>query len=434
MALAQNSLFLDGDWIESKNISSEGIRYITTGNVGEGIYKEQGAGFISEQTFQSLGCTQVYPGDVLISRLNAPIGRACIAPDLGGSVVTSVDNVIFRPDSIFNRKFIVYLFSSEGYFKHTSNLARGATMQRISRGLLGNIRVAVPSCEEQTQIARFLDYETTRIDALIKEQQRLIDLLKEKRQAVISRSVTKGLYSAAPMKDSGVEWLGKVPAHWETTRLRRICVEINDINHLMPVAVDSGVPFLSAKDLLDDGTLNFTTDIKMISESDFFALSKKICPRRGDIIYSRIGACLGKARLVETDERFLVSYSCCVVRVMESVACPRFIQHLLDGEMMLTEAKMRTQGIGVPDLGLGEIGRFPIALPPIREQQEIARYLDDKAVKFDTLTAQAKRATDLLQEHRSALISAAVTGKIDVRGWQPPDGKQTPVKELDEAV
>lgn len=296
----------------------------------------------------------------------------------------------------------------------------------MTQGDLLNHPCAIPALEEQNQIARFLDHETARIDALIEEQQRLIELLKEKRQAVISLAVTKGLDPTVPMKDSGVEWLGEVPAHWEVTRLRRICVEINDINHVMPVAVESGVPFLSAKDLLDDGTLNFTEDIKMISESDFMTLSKKICPRRGDIIYSRIGACLGKARLVETDDRFLVSYSCCVVRVIESIACPRFIQHLLDGEMILTEARMRTQGIGVPDLGLGEIGRFPIALPPVREQQLIARYLDDKAGKFDTLTTEAKRATNLLQEHRSALISAAVTGKIDVRDWQSPASAPTP--------
>ncbi|WGX36426.1 hypothetical protein P7I82_32445 [Pseudomonas aeruginosa] len=92
MALERNSLFLDGDWIESKDISSDGIRYITTGNVGEGAYKEQGAGFISEETFHALRCTEVYEGDVLVSRLNNPIGRACVVPNLGGRVVTSVDN------------------------------------------------------------------------------------------------------------------------------------------------------------------------------------------------------------------------------------------------------------------------------------------------------------------------------------------------------
>ena len=131
LALDKDSLFLDGDWIESKDISSEGIRYITTGNVGEGNYKEKGSGFISEATFKKLGCTEVYEGDILVSRLNNPIGRACLVPNLNNRVVTSVDNVIFRPDTKYDKGFLVHLFSSKDYFKHTGNLARGATMQRI---------------------------------------------------------------------------------------------------------------------------------------------------------------------------------------------------------------------------------------------------------------------------------------------------------------
>ena len=122
MALENGSLFLDGDWIESKDLSDDGIRYITTGNVGEGIYKEQGGGYITENKFIEIDCTEVFEGDVLISRLNAPIGRACIVPNLDSKIVTSVDNVIFRPDHHYYKNYIVYLFSSEAYFKHTGNL------------------------------------------------------------------------------------------------------------------------------------------------------------------------------------------------------------------------------------------------------------------------------------------------------------------------
>ena len=291
-------------------------------------------------------------------------------------------------------------------------------LANLNATMVGQLVVIVPPLAEQTAIAEFLDRETGKIDELVAEQRRLMELLKEKRQAVISHAVTKGLNPHAPMKPSGIEWLGDVPVGWKVTRLCWICSEINDINHEMPIAVESGVPFLSAKDLLDDGTLNFTKDIKMISEEDFAKLSRKICPRRGDIIYSRIGACLGKARLVETDLRFLISYSCCIVRVSDTIACRRFIRHLLDGEMILTEARIRTQGIGVPDLGLHEIGRFPVPLPPMQEQEAITVFLETELVKFDTLTAEAQRAIDLLQERRTALISAAVTGQIDVR--KPP--------------
>ena len=218
MALERDSLFLDGDWIESKDLSSDGIRYITTGNVGEGEYKEQGLGFITVKKFRQIGCTEVFEGDLLISRLNAPIGRSCIVPDLKSKIVTSVDNVIFRPDQRYSRKFVVYMLSSKDYFKHTGNLARGATMQRISRGVLGNIRLVVAPYIEQTQIANFLDHETAKIDTLIEKQKQLIKLLGEKRQAVISHAVTKGLNSDAPMCDSGVDWLGEVPEHWDVNK------------------------------------------------------------------------------------------------------------------------------------------------------------------------------------------------------------------------
>jgi len=190
-----------------------------------------------------------------------------------------------------------------------------AAQPGLSMEFVGNLRTVFPPMSEQTAIAAILDRETGKIDELVAEQRRLIELLKEKRQAVISHAVTKGLNPHAPTKPSGIEWLGDVPEHWEVNRLDWICTDINDINHEMPNAVDDGILVLSAKDLLDDGTLNFETDVKMISEEDFERLSKKIRPRRGDIIYSRIGAALGKARLVETDVRFNISYSCCVVRV-----------------------------------------------------------------------------------------------------------------------
>jgi type I restriction enzyme S subunit len=314
-----------------------------------------------------------------------------------------------RPNT--SGRYVYYLAVTIPFDYYSTNTA----LPSMTKGALSSHLVTLPPLAEQTAIADFLDRETAKIDDLVAEQRRLMELLKEKRQAVISHAVTKGLNPHAKMKPSGIEWLGDVPEHWKVTRLCWICSEINDINHEMPTAVESGVPFLSAKDLLDDGTLNFKTDIKMISEEDFAKLSRKICPRRGDIIYSRIGACLGKARLVETDLRFLISYSCCVVRVSDTVARRRFIRHLLDGEMILTEAQMRTQGIGVPDLGLHEIGRFPVPLPSVQEQEKIADFIETELSKFDTLTAEAQRAIDLLQERRTALISAAVTGQIDVR-------------------
>ncbi len=190
IASTSESLFIDGDWIESKDLSDGGIRYLTSGNVGDGYYKEQGQGYISGETFTALNCVEVLPGDVLISRLNLPIGRSCLVPDLGDRIVTCVDNVIVRPDLDFNRLFVVYQLTSKLHFSNMENLARGTTMQRISRSTLGRVRFAFPPLAEQTEIAAFLDREIAKIETLTTEAQRAIALLQERRTALISAAVT----------------------------------------------------------------------------------------------------------------------------------------------------------------------------------------------------------------------------------------------------
>ena len=424
MALERNSLFLDGDWIESKDISSDGIRYITTGNVGEGAYREQGAGFISEETFHSLGCTDVYEGDVLISRLNNPIGRACITPDLGGRVVTSVDNVIFRPDAKYHKKFIVYLFSSEEYFKHTGNLARGATMQRISRGLLGNIRVVTPSLEEQTQIARFLDHETARIDALIEVQQRLIELLKEKRQAVISHAVTKGLDPTVPMKDSGVEWLGLVPSHWDVKQLKHVVDPNTSITYGIVQAgpeFEGGVPYIRTSDMSGEElpVSGYPLTSPEIDES--YARSRV---RPGDIVMS-IRASVGKCLLVP-DELTVANLTQGTAKISAGQGITRnFLLAFLNASATQNYFELMAKGATFKEITLDALRRTPVLLPPANEQIKVDQFVARNADLLDETCKQAIQSVSLLQERRSALISAAVTGKIDVRDWVAPPASPT---------
>ena len=168
----------------------------------------------------------------------------------------------------------------------------------------------------------------------------------------------------------------EIPENWTWTRLKNICSLIGDIDHNMPKSVSSdvGVLFLSAKDLLDDGTINYTQNVKYISRADFERLSRKALPKKHDIIYSRIGAALGKARLVEIDREFLVSYSCCVVRPL-LVYAP-YIRYYLESPQILLHSIKARQSIGVPDLGMGEIKKYLVALPPYNEQVRIVEQLE----------------------------------------------------------
>ena len=182
--------FIDGDWIESPYIRTEGIRLIQTGNIGVGKYKEQGFRYIDNQTFHKLRCTEVQYNDILICRLAEPVGRACLAPNLKCKMITSVDVCILKPAIHFESKFIVYTLSNQGYLSWVTSICRGSTRDRISRSMLGAIKTQVPPLQEQQDIAEFLDKETSRIDSLIEKIKQSIVLLKEYRLALITSAVT----------------------------------------------------------------------------------------------------------------------------------------------------------------------------------------------------------------------------------------------------
>lgn len=254
LATEPGTLFLDGDWIESDVIEESGIRYLTTGNVGAGFYKEQGCGYISEKTFSELHCLNVYPGDLMISRLNEPIGRACIIPDTESRYVVAVDNVILRPNANYNKKFIMYGMNADGYAEHANMIARGATMSRISRSQLGQFWLAFPNIEEQQAIADFLDKESAQIDSIAADLEKQIALLQQYKKSLITETVTKGLDKSVPMKDSGVEWIGEVPEHWEISRVRHLASLCSGATPSKDVLSywEGNIPWVSSQEVKSD--------------------------------------------------------------------------------------------------------------------------------------------------------------------------------------
>ncbi len=416
LALATNSLFLDGDWIESKDISDDGVRYITTGNVGEGLYKEQGSGFITENTFSKLNCTEVFEGDILISRLNNPIGRACLVPSLGYKTVTSVDNVIFRTDKYYNRKYLVYLFSSKDYFQHTGNLARGTTMQRISRGLLGNIRIPVPTRSEQASIAAFLDHETAKIDNLIEKQLQLIELLKEKRQAVISSVVS-------------------IRSNVMKTKLKNL------------VSIQTGYPFSSTKfKFSPDNSIPLLRGVNVgvdcikwedVVYWDVCALDRlsDYLLTAGDIVFGMDRPWISSgARVSEIKEQDLPCLLLQrVARIRSNIKSYQpFIKLCLSSNEFREYAEIDLTGVSVPHISPEQISDFYVRDIPFDDQVYLTKEALEKIGKIQITQEMVEQTIQILQERRTALISAAVTGKIDVRDWVAPDTQD--VEEPQEAT
>jgi type I restriction enzyme, S subunit len=285
---------------------------------------------------------------------------------------------------------------------------------------LGNYRFAIPaSADERKTIANFLDHETAKIDTLIAKQQELIKLLKEKRQAVISHAVTKGLNPNAPMRNSGVEWLGEVPTHWVISNMDCALNAIGDVDHYMPKSIEKGIPYVMTGDLKEFfSSMNFE-DCKQVSYSDYLALSKKIKSSRGDVIMARY-ATVGTVSYIDIDADFLVSYSCVTIKPnpIKVVGLYLFYYFKSDAFLQGIQSQINTNTQG--NVGINDLKKIKVALPTLPEQLEIIEHLQSRISRFDVMVDRAEAAISFSKERRTALISAAVTGKIDVRDWQAP--------------
>ncbi|GAB1431650.1 restriction endonuclease subunit S [Spirochaetota bacterium] len=402
--------FIDGDWIESPYITDEGVRLLQTGNVGIGKYKEQGYRYISEVTFKELDCTEINPGDVLICRLADPVGRACIAPKLNDRMITSVDVAILKPRSQHLNKYIVYALSSDEYLNYLAMLCRGGTRDRVSRSMLGQIRILLPPLPEQQAIASFLDRETTKIDALIAKQERLLELLAEQRSALISRAVTKGLDASVKLKPSGVEWLGEVPEHWEVWKLAHGFDFVG--SGTTPPSdelewYDGTTPWITTSELRENLITNTDKCVSKEAISRFSAL--KIFPK-GSLAIAMYGATIGRLGILGIEAT--TNQACCVMHggQMFSINFVYFWMQAFKESIILLAS-----GGGQPNISQDKIKSLKIPCPSVQEQQSIASFLDRETSKIDALSSKVATVIDKLKEYRTALISSTVSGKIDVR-------------------
>lgn len=288
-------------------------------------------------------------------------------------------------------------------------------LANLNGTIIGDLVLAVAPQDEQAAIAAFLDRETAKIDALIAEQEKLIALLAEKRQATISLAVTRGLDPHAPMTDSEVAWLGTVPAHWEIKSIRYILEAMGDVDHYMPTSVEKGVPYLMTGDLKESLGAVSLDDCKQVSYSDYLELSRRIRSSRGDVIMARY-ATIGALMYVDIDVDFLVSYSCVTLKTKRSEMSGRYLFQYMksDAFRLGVEQQVNTNTQG--NVGIKDLQNLKAAVPPIDEQAAIVAFIDSEAQKLDSLRTESERAISLLRERRSALITAAVTGQIDVRG------------------
>jgi type I restriction enzyme S subunit len=367
--------------------------------------------FNTEQKPGEGACLVFRAADVLFGKLRPYLAKVAVAEGAG---VCTTEILPLRPLGINNR-FLFYYLLSDSVIKIVDSSTYGVKMPRASWDFIGDLPQILPTHSEQQQIAAFLDRKTAELDSVIRLKERQLELLAEKRQAIISQAVTRGLDPNVPLKPSGVEWLGDVPEHWEIKRTRYVCHLNPSKSEVSTLPAETMVSFLPMDKVGIEGEIVLDENRAIEDVLQGFTYF-----RDGDNIVAKITPCFenGKGALVSklTNNIGFGSTEFHVLRPMQHTVAG-FIYYLTRTHLFRLLGTATMYGAGgqkrVPE---NFIRNFPIAFPPIHEQQAIVAYLDTETGRMEGVGAAIKTQIEKLREYRQALVSAAVTGKIDVRG------------------
>ncbi|MBJ9953110.1 MULTISPECIES: restriction endonuclease subunit S [unclassified Acinetobacter] len=313
-----------------------------------------------------------------------------------------------------NADFYNYLFRAYDLQKVFYSMGEGMR-QSLKMDELNKMPVVLPNKDEQKRIVSFLDTETARIDTLIAKQEKLIELLEEQRKSIISHAVTKGLNPNAPMKDSGVEWLGEVPKHWEVVKSKRLFWCKGGFAFSSDDFFEEGnYPVIRISNIQDK---SISTDKIVYVNSCTKKVFNQFSAYTGDLIFCMTGASLGKVGLLPKELSFALINQRVGRLDITSYAIKQFVFYLVSSHGFQTNIRMLGVGLtdNFPNISSDLIGIVDVVLPPLVEQQGIVNHLEIENSKIDTLIEKQNQLIDKLKEYRASIISHAVTGKIDVR-------------------
>jgi len=369
-------------------------------------------------------------GDLLVSRSNTPerVGDACLVlEDYPRRIVPDLLYRVKLNLELVHPAYLCGFLLSRSARAQIESDARGSSgsMVKLAQSHLRGWLTPCPPPPEQRAIADFLDRETAKIDTLVAKKRTLVERLKEKRTALISRTVTRGLPPDAAraagldphpkLKPSGIDWLGDVPEHWEVTKMRRVCRSIRDGTHNPPERADGIHRLLSVRNV-QSGEFVLLDDDRTMSPEDFAELQRSYTVEAGDIVLAIVGATTGKSAIVRRLEGVTVQRSLAILRPTRRAVSSAFLHYIIQSPVVQTEIELTVFKYSAqPGIYLEDIAQLPVVRPPIDEQSAIAAYLGEETARLDALVERVEAALERLQEYRSVLITASVTGKIDVR-------------------
>lgn len=358
----------------------------------------------------------VRSGDFVINSRSDRKGSSGISQS-DGSV--SLINIVLVPAQWISGSFAHHLFRSIPFQEEYYRFGKGivADLWSTNYSEMRNIVLAVPDHLEQVEIAAFLDRETTKIDALIAEQEKLIELLAEKRQATISHAVTRGLNPDAPLKDSAISWLGGVPVHWAVGGMTRFIGPVVDYRGRTPTKGEKGMFLVTAKNVRN-GAIDYGASQEYVDPGEAAALLSRGAPEIGDVLFTTEAPLGQVAQIDRTD--IALAQRIVKFRGIGGVLINDYLMFWLMSDSC--QSRLETLATGSTALGIkaSKLSMIECLVPPVEEQEIIVAFIRKELGKITELRSEAERAVDLLRERRGALVAAAVTGQIDVRDSSSP--------------
>jgi type I restriction enzyme S subunit len=391
-------VFADGDWIESKDQSPDGIRLIQTGNVGEGVFKDRGekARYVSEKTFKRLRCTEIFEGDCLISRLPDPVGRSCLLPNTGERMITAVDCTIVRFNSNYVLpEFFNFYSQSLDYLRAVDAATTGTTRKRISRSRLGQVQLPVPP---------------------LPEQQRIVGILGEAFEGIATAKANseRNLENARAIFES---YLESVFTHrgkgWAKKPLRELTERITKGSSPkwqgIAYVEKPGVLFVTSENV---GVNEILLDDPKYVEETFNKKDKKSILRRGDVLTNIVGASIGRTAVFDRDDVANINQAVCLIRCLPDCLLNRFLAYFLNSPVLREALHAGEVNMARANLSLGFFSELPVACPSLTEQSEVVGHLDALAAEVRRLTRLYEQKQAALAALKKSLLHQAFSGNL----------------------
>jgi len=397
---------------QSEFTRNEEDPFLITGmNFHDGVIRWNEVYHISTERYNEAPEIQLKEDDVLITK-DGTIGKLLYVDKIPAPHKASLNShlLVLRPlKNSYNQRYLYYQLQSLPFKHHVELTKTGTTFFGISQEAMGQYKMLLPKFEEQQKIATYLDRKTAEIDELIADKKCLLELYEEEKTAIINQAVTKGINPNAPMKDSGIEWLGEIPEHWQRTKLKYVSNKIGDGIHTTPKYVESSdFKFVNGNNL-ENGEIKYFDSTRSVSEEEFEKHKKEI--ESGTVLIS-INGTIGKLAFYN-GEKVILGKSAAFIEPTEDIY-NKFLFYTLKTNYVITQFNLSYSGSTINNLSLYTLNNLDIVLPEIEEQENIIEYLDEKLEASDVKISRIKRLIELLNEYRTTIISEVVTGKIKV--------------------